>query len=160
MTWTKQDLIHQAFEEIGVAAYTFDLSADQLQSALRQLDAMMAAWNARGLRLGYPSPSTTGGSALTDSSGLSDLAVEAVYMNLALRLAPPLGKTVSPELKANAKQSLDALFARAAVPPERQLPADVPAGAGNKRWRSGGSPFLDDPVDTLNVGPDGDLEVQ
>ena len=42
MGWTKQQLVEQAFEEIGMANYVFDLQVEQLQSAMYQLDAMMA----------------------------------------------------------------------------------------------------------------------
>ena len=52
MGWTKREYIEQAFEEIGLASYVFDLTPEQLQSALRKLDAMLAEWNAKGLRLG------------------------------------------------------------------------------------------------------------
>ena len=158
MGWTKQQIINQAFEAVGIAAYTFDLSSEQLQSALRQLDMMMAAWNARGIRLGYPIPANVNGGSLTDQSGLSDMAIEAVYTNLAIRLCPGVGKTASPELKTLAKHSLDALFSLAATPPEMQFPSGTPAGAGNRRWTE--NPFLDEPSDLVDAGPDGELEVQ
>ena len=48
MGWTKRQFVAQAFEEIGLASYVFDLTPEQLQSALRRLDTMMAAWNALG----------------------------------------------------------------------------------------------------------------
>jgi hypothetical protein len=54
MGYTKRQFISAAFEEIGLASYVFDLQPEQLQSALRRLDAMMADWNAKGIRLGYP----------------------------------------------------------------------------------------------------------
>ena len=56
MGWTKRQFIEQAFEEIGLAAYVFDLTPEQLQSALRRLDAMMAGWNTNGIRIGWPMP--------------------------------------------------------------------------------------------------------
>ena len=160
MSWSKQELIVQAFEEIGLASYVFDLSAEQLQSALRKLDAMMAAWNARGLRLGYPVPSTAGGSLLADSSNLKDEANEAVYMNLALKLASTLGKPVSQELKDAAKLGYNTLLSQASVPPEQQFPKDMPAGAGNKWRNQNRRPFLDDPTEGLDAGPDSDLDFE
>ena len=42
MGYTKRQFILAAFEEIGLAAYTFDLQPDQLESARRRLDAMIA----------------------------------------------------------------------------------------------------------------------
>ena len=58
MGYKKRQFISAAFEEIGLASYVFDLQPEQLQSALRRLDAMMADWNAKGIRLGYPAPRT------------------------------------------------------------------------------------------------------
>lgn len=153
MSWTKRQLVVQAFEQIGLASYVFDLPAEQLASSLRQLDAMLAVWNARGLRLGYPLPSTAGGSTLDESSNIPDSAIEAVVSNLALRLAPGVGKTVSPELKIVAKQGYDVLLARAAIPPEIQMPVGTPAGAGNK-----GQTALNDPDSNLAAGADSELE--
>jgi hypothetical protein len=40
-----------------------------------------------------------------------------------------------------------------------QLPGTMPAGAGNKPWRFNGDPFLQPPVNTVDVGPDGILEL-
>lgn len=158
MSWTKRQLITQAYEAIGLASYVFDLSADQLASALRQLDGMMAAWNARGIRVGYAGSSLPGSGSLADSSGLPDSATEAVFQNLALRLAATVGKAVPPELKASAKQAYDTLLSRAAVPPLQQMPKYMPAGAGRKPWRRTLRPFLDDPKEEIEAGPDADLD--
>ncbi len=155
MSWLKREFITQAFEEIGLASYVFDLSPEQLQSALRKLDMMMATWDARGIRLGYPIPSTAGGSSLTEDSGVPDRANEAIVTNLAIRLAPSVGKTVSMDLKAIAKQAFDGLLAVAALPAEMQMPSGTPAGAGNA-----GRTFLDDPVDTFAVDADGELGIE
>jgi len=56
MGYSKRQFVEAAFEEVGLAAYVFDLQPQQLESALRRLDAMMAEWNAKGIRLGYPLP--------------------------------------------------------------------------------------------------------
>jgi hypothetical protein len=156
MGWSKQDLIKRALGKIGLASDVFDASAEQLQDAMQDLDAMLAAWNARGIRLGYPIPSTAGGSQLTDDSNLPDSAIEAVVANLAIRLAEDVGKTVSPRLALIAKQGYDALLARAALPPQMQMPSGMPAGAGQERGT--GQPFLDPPTDDIEAGPDGVLE--
>lgn len=155
MSWTKGEFITQAFEEIGLASYVFDLSAEQLQSALRKLDMMMATWDARGISLGYPLPSTADGSTLSEDSGVPDRANEAIVANLALRLASGVGKEVSMELRATAKQALRTLFNTAAQPDEQQMPNGVPAGAGNK-----GRTFLDAPDDTLAGGSDSEIGVE
>lgn len=158
MSWTKRQFVVQAFEEIGLASYVFDLSPEQMDSALRRLDSMMAAWNAKGIRLGYPIPGNPQDSSLEEKTGVPDSANEAVYMGLAVRLAPGFGKVVSPDTKSAAKQGYDTLLSRAAMPIEQQLPGSMPAGAGNKPWCKNDGPFLTPPVDPLLAGQDGEIE--
>lgn len=153
MSWTKRQFVEQAFEELGLAAYVFDLTPEQLQSALRRLDSMLASWNAKGIRLGYPIPSNPQDSELSQETGVPDAANEAIYTNLALRLAPSFGKTPSSELKGNAKAGYDLLLMRAALPPEQQLAA-LPSGAGNKPAASE-IQFITPAPEPLKVGEDG-----
>ena len=54
MSWTKRQFVEQALEELGLASYEFDLQPEQMNSALIKLDAMIAAWASRGLKLNYP----------------------------------------------------------------------------------------------------------
>lgn len=158
MGWTKRQFVTQAFEEVGLAAYVFDLTPEQLQSALRRLDSMMASWNAKGIRLGYPIPANPQNSDLDEETNVPDSANEAVYLNLGIRIAPGFGKTLAPETKASAKMSYDTLLSLAAMPPEQQLPGTMPSGAGNKPWRTYDNPFLNRPVDPLLAGEDGPIE--
>ena len=74
MGYTKRQFISAAFEEIGLASYVFDLQPEQLESALRRLDAMMADWNAKGIRLGYPLPSSPQDSSLDEETLVPDSA--------------------------------------------------------------------------------------
>jgi hypothetical protein len=142
MAWSKRDFVTQAFEQIGLAAYVFDLQPDQLESARRKLDSMMALWFSKGIDLGYTSPVEPNGSDLDDDSGVSNEASEAIYSNLALRIAPSFGKAVTPELKLLAKQSYDALLIAAAAPGQMQMPGGFPLGAGYKSSFRG---FTSDP---------------
>lgn len=158
MSWTKREFVVQAFAEIGLASYVFDLTPEQEQTALRQLDSMMATWNARGIRLGYPLPNTPANSSLDEVTTVPDAANETIYQNLAVRIAPGFGKTVSPDTKTNAKAGYIAALTQAAgVPREMQLPNTMGSGAGNKPWRRI-SPFLDKPIDPLESGQDGDIQ--
>lgn len=158
MGWTKRQFVTQAFEEIGLAAYVFDLTPEQLESALRRLDSMMAAWNAKGIRLGYPIPSSPQNSDLDDETNVPDSANEAIYLNLGVKLAPGFGKVAATETKASAKMAYDTLLSLAAMPPQQQFPGTMPAGAGNKPWRIYDDPFLRQPVDPLLAGEDGPIE--
>jgi len=158
MGYTKQQFISAALEEIGLASYVFDLQPEQLESALRRLDAMMADWNAKGIRLGYPLPSSPQDSTLSEETLVPDSAYEAIICSLAIRLAPSFGKQVMVETKTTAKQGYDILLQRATFPLEKQLPATTPAGAGNKPWRVYDNPYVRPPYFPVDAGPDGPLE--
>lgn len=158
MGYSKRQFIHAALEEIGLASYVFDLQPQQVESALRRLDAMMAEWNAKGIRLSYPLPSSPELSDVDAESDVPDSANEAIITNLAMRLAPSYGKQVMSGTAIIAKEGYNTLLQRATVPPELQFPGTLPAGAGNKPWRTYNDPFLQPPVEPVTVGPDGPLE--
>lgn len=157
MGWTKRQFIEQAFDEIGLAPYTFDLTADQLQSALRKLDSMLAMWNAKGIRLGFPLPSSPNNSDLDTDTKVPDSAIDAIYLNLAMKIAPSFGKGISLETRSGAKTAYDAMLLKFSMPIEMQYVSTLPVGAGNKN-SSLGTPFFGQPVDNLLVGDDDILE--
>lgn len=143
MSWTKRQLISQAFEEAGYASYDFDLQPEQVMSALRKLDSMMATWKTKGIDLGYRLHSNPADSDPDEDSLLPEAAIEGVYLNLSIRIAPSIGKMVAPETKANARYAYVMLLAITAVTPEQVMPAGLPAGAGSKYWQNGAdNPFL------------------
>lgn len=154
MSYTKRQLVLAAMGEIGLSSYSFDLSADQIEQALLRLDAMIGEWGARGIRLGYPIPSSPEKSDSYQETNLPDSAWDAVITNLAVRIAPSYGKQVSPDTKATARETYNTLLARAAMPAEIQL-GPLPAGAGHKEVDE---PFLAPATDTLDAGPDAGLE--
>ena len=161
MAYTKRDIVNQAFGEIGMADYVFDLQPEQLNNALRQLDMMMATWNGKGIRIGYPLPSSPGGSDLDEVIGVTDMALEAMYLNLAVRISSGYGKTVSPDTKLTAKFAYNQLLGRSALPIEMQIGNQtVPSGSGNKGWRYYNNPYLSQPIIPLTVGPDGILDLE
>lgn len=150
--WSKRDVIEQAFAEIGKAAYDFDLQPEELQSALRKLDAMMATWGgALGIRIGFSGGDGKGD--LTADTQVPDWAYEALYLNLALRLCPDFGKTPSPITVMNAKQALDAVRVRVVQPATRQIRGY--AGAGNTVW---GAYALPGERRAIAAGTDSDMQ--
>jgi hypothetical protein len=153
VSYTKRQLIEGAFTEIGMASFVFDMEPEDLQSALRKLDSMMAMWNGRGIRLSYPVPLSPTSSSLEEDSNLPDWSVAAVIANLGIQIAPSYGKVVAAETRFNARDAYNVLLSRAASPIEMQFPNTLPTGAGNKPWTTNG-PFMPGPVDPLLSGPD------
>jgi len=158
MSWTKRQFIEGAFEEIGLASYVYDLQPEQLESALRRLDSMMATWNTKGIRLGYPLPSNPENSDIDDETNVPDAANQAIIMSLGIILAPGFGKTVSQDTKVAAKQGYLGLLARATKPVEKQFPNTLPKGAGNKPYRNINNEYMDTPTDPILAGQDGPIE--
>jgi hypothetical protein len=154
MSYTKRQLVEAAMAEIGLASYAFDLMPEQRELALRRLDSMMAEWNTRGLRLGYPVPDNPADSDIDQDSNTPDAAWEAIITNLALKMAPSYGKQVNIETKITARHALNTILSRASMPPEMKLPA-MPSGAGNKTIDD---PFLPTPSTDLVAGPDATLD--
>lgn len=144
MPWSKRDICAEAFAEIGKGSYTFDMQPEEYQMALRRLDTMMATWGATAnIRIGY-----VGGIGFGDigeETEVPDWAVEAMYLNLAIRLAPTYGKTVSPETKISAKTALDSIMNATIELAPRYLGGYAGAGAG--LWNSL-LPAAPDPVET------------
>ena len=158
MGYSKRQFIEAALAEIGLASYAFDLQPEQLEAARQRLDAMMADWNGKGIRLGYPIPSSPQDGSIDEQTNVPDSAYEAIICNLGIRLAPSYGKQVMNETKATAKQGYDTLMQRATFPLEQQFPNTMPSGAGNTPWRVYDNPFLRPPVSPVEAGPDGPLQ--
>lgn len=133
--WTKQQLIEAAFGELALAHFVFDLDADTLESALRALDTMMAAWSGVGISIGYALPDSPDLSNIDDDAGIPDTAIEAVYTNLAVKLAAGRGKTLSVETRSTAKTGYNALLGAAVAPAPGQGSGLSLIGAGNTPWR-------------------------
>lgn len=160
MSWTKRDLITEAYAELGLAESNFDLQPEELQTALRRLDTMMALWDGKGIRIGYALPANPRDSDLDQDSGLPDGALETVYLNLALRLAPGFGKAVSVDTRRSAGAGYERLLIEAAQPLAPQQPNTMPRGAGNKPWRPLSSPYFPKPeANPLQITAGGDLDI-
>lgn len=158
--WTKRQLIDEAYGELAMQGYVFDISPEEQQTALRRMDTMMATWEAKGIRVGYAFPSSPTDSDLDTPSGLPDSAVETTYLNLAIRLAAGLGKQLQASTRKAASDGYDTLLWAAAAPQQQQLPNTLPRGAGNKPWRTVDQPFFPSPdTNPLRISQGDDLDI-
>lgn len=153
MGWTKQQFIDQAYNEVGLADYVFDLQPEDLQKALVKMDSMMARWSGKGIKVNYPLPGgDQDASSLDDVTGCPDAANSAIYLNLALALVSGLGKVPSREMKQDAKTALKDLSTFVSFIPSRQYRSKTPAGAGNKPYRYTNDTFLPRPHIDCDAG--------
>lgn len=143
MGWTKREFLTQAFEEIGLASYVYDLTPEQLWSALRRLDSMVANFDVNGICIGWQMSTYPNMSDIDSQTRVPDAANEAIYLNLAVRLAPSYGRVVSPELRLLADSAYTTLLNWSMVTiPQRHYPTTLPLGAGAKPWRNYLNPFI------------------
>lgn len=130
--YSKLDLVNAAFNEIGFADYVYDIDPAQLNRVMLQMDAMMMSWKSQGINVGYYQVYTPGISDINSDSGLPSTAIEACYLGLAKRIAPSLGKTLSPETTKNFGDAWRAMLANIVRDIPYKQPAHVLAGAGNR----------------------------
>jgi len=159
MSWTKKQLIEQAFEEIGISNYIYDLTPEQLQSALNKMDAMVASWETKGVRINYPMSNNPMSADINSNSCVPSYAHEAIYLNLALRIAPSFGKVLPQETKQSAHEAYSNLLSKNVQVIQRSLTPDLPAGQGNKPWRGGDNVYILPPESQILIGGDGILEL-
>lgn len=148
MSWSKQELIAQAMLEIGLSA-EFNIEPEEYEAALRSLDSMMATWSAKGVGVGYLLANSPELSDISSDSGVASYAIEAVYLNLAPRLAPRYGKTVSQNTLVSAKQAYDLVLLKSVFPNPQPMPNTMPRGAGNRPWLYS-RPFYPTPEDVTD----------
>ena len=137
MSWTKRQFVLKALSKIGIASYDYDTDPSELQDALVDLDAMMAEWHEKGIRIGWPQTSSPESADLDTESFAPLRANSAIYLNLACRVAPDYGKEASPSVMSLAASTFKTLQSHYVKSPRRRLQG-LPAGAGNRhRFRGG-----------------------
>jgi hypothetical protein len=133
----KRDIVEMALEICGLAGFEFEHTPEEISSTLRILDTMMAEhpWNLTGYNA-----ATYGAGLPEDLSGLAEIDVSAVVHHLALRRAPGLGASLSPEAKASITRSYGDLTARYASIVTMPLGPNTVRGSGKRRFE----PFINE----------------
>ena len=159
MSYTKRQLVEDAYAELALAGYVFDLQPEEMQWGLRRLDAMMARLIVTGMSIPY-SISGIEDSDLDQDSGLPLAFVEAVYLELSMSLAAGKGKSLMGSTVGRAHaamQDVRNILAMSAVR-EQQTPGWMPRGAGSKSWVIRNRDFFNTPhPDTLPLDDKGNL---
>jgi hypothetical protein len=134
----KNDLIEMAYEFCGSAGYEFERTAEEVSSALRQLDTMMTGWPFD--QMGYD-PATYGSGLPEDPSGLAEKDVPVVFMHLAELIAPGMGASLPAQALAAKKRAWASACSRYADTPTMPRAEKTPAGMGNRPYARF-APFL------------------
>jgi hypothetical protein len=136
VSYTKRYVVTEAYAELALAGYVFDLTPDELLWASGRLDMLMGTWLESGIDLGYPVP-TGPALDLDEGTNLEPWAIEPAMLALAVRIAAAKGKQLAPSTLAAAKSAYDRMAVRFALPDVAVPYQDtLPVGAGDKPWRS------------------------
>ena len=158
---TKEQIITEAFGELALAGYVWEISPEENQASLSTLYSLMAQWAATGRQIGFAFGSGSGSDITTDS-GIALANKRAVVMTLARSIAATKGKTLPASFKADYKQAMEDLDQRLALQGigRQQLKSGTPRGAGQKHWRTSNTPFVTRPdTSLLRQGDDGGLDI-
>lgn len=131
MSWTKKQLIDQAFSKIGLSSYQYDLQPEDAINAVITMDAIVGNIN---IPLSYNMANDPSQADPNQESGLPNWANQAVYLSLAIAMCPNYGKTASAELKASAQSAINRMYAMASSSVDSLVPDNMPSGQGNKPW--------------------------
>lgn len=136
MGYTKRQIIDASLEEIGLDPIEFDISSREYQRCARRLDALMASWKSKGIDLGYSVIASPEDIDIDAESNIADYGWQAVFLNLALSIAPTFGKQPLNETKANAKDAYSSLLNTKVEIKKYAYPNTFPKGSGNKPFHT------------------------
>jgi len=123
----KGDIVDMAYGFCGSEGYQFEKTPEEVATALRLLDTQMAEWPWN--LMGYD-PATYGSGNPEDPSGLTDEDVSAVFMELAVRIAPNMGAGMSAEGKRSVAKTYSSASSRYAAIPRMPHRANTVRGSG------------------------------
>lgn len=146
----KRRIIEMAFGKCTLAGYEFGRTPEEINDAMSELNAMMLEHPFSGL--GFVQP-TYGLGTADELSGIPDDTLAAVATQLALRLAPNMGKTLSPEALGAIARSKALLEAKVAAIPTMPAASHTPRGAGSR----GFGPFIEESAPVSLEEDPGDL---
>lgn len=127
---TANDLIQDAYTELLVHSPLKTLSSFAVDFARRKFQAMMQEWIDDDMDFGFSATEF-----VSDETSIPLGLHTAITTNLAVRLAPSVGKVANPTLVANAIVSLQSVKDQyqSKESADRIVSGTMPLGAGNSR---------------------------
>lgn len=134
---TNKELIDLAFLALGMTDAMFGRTDEEYASGVTVLRAMMGTWPFDQLGYDFTTPRPS------EASGIEQKWAQAASMGLAERIAPAVGKMLSPQVMAAKARSYSSLCAAVGNKSFVTYPNNTPAGAGQSTEFSD-SPFFNE----------------
>ncbi len=127
---TATELITDAYIEIMVHSQSKPISSFAIEFGRRKFQAMMQEWIDDDMDFGFSATEFA-----SDETSIPVGLETGITTNLAVRLAPSVGKVANPTLLANASISLNTIKNQyqSKVSADRIVSGTMPLGAGNTR---------------------------
>lgn len=140
---TKIQLVSQAFDELRINGITSKADSEDVVLALNSLEQLMSELT---IDIGWrfeedPDPNTM--------SGIQRFAESAIYLALAVRIAPRYGKDAN-LIRGQASAAMNALMSKVNKPRRVSYSTRMPLGLGNRRQYPYGSQFMPAPDQAPN----------
>lgn len=129
---TNKELIDLAYLGIAISDAMFGRSPEEYAGAGKLLRAMMAEWPYD--QLGFIQEDGAG-LRIEEESGIARAYSQAVALGLAERLAPAIGKSMTPEARKALARSYSRLCGAVSTIPLAQYADATAVGAGQRRYR-------------------------
>jgi hypothetical protein len=157
MAETAETIIKDALVEIVVLGGEASLGPSEAQTAIRYLNRMMAALDAKGIDLGYTTV-TNLASPITTAEGTH----EGMVMGLAERMWTQFsdGQPVPFELTQKAKDGIDTMRVLAVTIGAAEFPSTLPIGSGNEGCNHGHHKFYPDLQDNILAESTGSIGLE
>lgn len=139
---TNREIIDRAYRSLALKDSMFGRTAEEYATGVEILASMML--ESPFDKLGYVQQDGGEGNRVEAESGIERKWLEAVGLMLAERLAPTIGKTLSPHTEKARARAYSQLCAAVMTIPEAKYADGTPRGAG-ARYRTvvGYGPFFD-----------------
>lgn len=157
MTETVAEIVKDALNEIIVLGAEAPVEAADAQVAIRYLNRMMAALDAKGIELGYTQVSNFADEITTPLG-----AYEGMVYNLALKLWTQYsdGQPPPPELMMKAKDGMETMAMLGVGIGQTEYGPTVPIGSGNSSHSYNTVEFYDDLQDDILAESTGSIGLE
>lgn len=126
---TNREIIDRAYQVLGMSDALFSRSQEEYAAAMLPLGSMMLEWPFD--RLGYIYDDAAG-LRIEEESGVARKYLDAVAYDLAERMAPTIGKSLSPEARKQKNRSYSRLCGDVAVIEQAQFSEGTVTGSGHR----------------------------
>jgi hypothetical protein len=134
MGYTRRQIINASLEEIGLDPINFDITSSEYQRCLRRLDSLISKWKNKNIDLGYVVSENPSEIDIDAETEIESTAWDAVYLNLAVSIAPSFGKKLFSESLKNAQNAYNILLRKGIASQSVSYPQSLPRGAGSKAF--------------------------